>query len=544
VGHCYRCDSEIEPWLSGNQWFVAVDRLRGPAKAVVEDGRIRFSPQRWKRSYLDWLDNLRDWNISRQLWWGHRIPVWYCPNGHQFASVEDPEVCRECESAEIEQDPDVLDTWFSSQLWPFSTLGWPEQTPDLGFFYPTTALITGYEILYLWVARMIMSGLYLMGEIPFRTVVIHGLVRDAQGRKMSKSLGNVIDPLDMIERYGADALRFSVMRLANPEQQNIPLGEKAIEDGQHFANKIWNAARLVLSAYPGGPPELPAEDRRTPPERWLLSRHQACLEEVDAACEAYRFGDAARTLYRFLWTEYCDWALEIAKLRLYEGGEEERNDAANILAWVLERTMRTLHPFMPFVTEEIWQRLSVGESIVIAPWPEQHPEHRDHAAEREFGLAQDAVIEIRRWRKAFGLRDSEVVAGIHIRPRTEETARTVERFRAEISRLANVVVDSISDWVPSPEDVIPRVTPMADIYIPLGFTRDEEYLRAERASLLSRLEGLEDTIARSEAKLRNPGFLAKAAADIVAKERKRLAEAEEAAGAVRHQLERLSTLGE
>jgi valyl-tRNA synthetase len=395
VGHCYRCHTEIEPWISGKQWFVAVDRLKGPAKEAVADGRIRFAPDRWVKPYLAWMDNLRDWNISRQLWWGHRIPVWYCANGHQFASIEDPTSCAECGSMELEQDPDVLDTWFSSQLWPYSTLGWPEATKDLETFYPTTVLVTGYEILYLWVARMIMSGLYLVGDIPFENVVLHGLVRDAHGRKMSKSIGNVIDPLDMVDRFGADALRFSLARLATGGQQDIPLSEEAVEGGQHFANKIWNAGRLVLNAYEGGAPSLPPAERWTLTERWILSRNAACVEEVDAAVEDFRFSDAAQALQRFLWSEFCDWALELEKSRL-SGAPEQRADAASVLAWVLERSLRLLHPIMPFVTEEIWQRFDAGESIVVAPWPSADDAPRDAEAEEEFAFLQDVVTEIRR----------------------------------------------------------------------------------------------------------------------------------------------------
>jgi valyl-tRNA synthetase len=395
VGHCYRCHTEIEPWTSGKQWFVAVDRLKGPAKEVVEGGRVRFAPDRWAKPYIAWLDGLRDWNISRQLWWGHRIPVWYCANGHEVAAEEDPATCPECGSTELEQDPDVLDTWFSSQLWPYSTLGWPESTRDLEKFYPTTVLVTAYDILYLWVARMIMSAMYLVGEPPFENVVIHGIVRDVQGRKMGKSLGNVIDPLDMVDRYGADALRFSLARLATGGQQDIPLSEDAIEAGQHFANKVWNAGRLVLRAYPGGVPELTPRERWTLAERWIISRNAACVEEVDAALEDFRFSDAAQSLQRFVWSEYCDWALEIEKSRL-SGSEGERADAAAVLAWVLERTLRLLHPMMPFVTEEIWQRFDIGESIVVAQWPSVEGATRDADAENEFAFLQEVVTEIRR----------------------------------------------------------------------------------------------------------------------------------------------------
>ncbi|MGH2554989.1 MAG: valine--tRNA ligase, partial [Actinomycetota bacterium] len=447
VGHCYRCHTEVEPWLSGNQWFVAVDRLKGPAKQAALDGRIKFFPERWLNAYVQWLDGLRDWNISRQLWWGHRIPVWYCSTGHQFAALEDPDVCKECGSKDIEQDPDVLDTWFSSQLWPFSTLGWPDRTEDLQFFYPTSVLITGYDILYLWVARMVMSGMYFMGDVPFRHVVMTGLVRDAQGRKMSKSLGNIVDPLDVVKTHGADALRFALARQAGGAQ-DIPLSQEYIEAARRFANKIWNATRLVLSSWEGiGSPDLPPEDQWTLPDRWLLSRHQACLEEVDAALEQYRFSEASQALYRFFWSEFCDWGLEAAKSRLYAGTPEEREAAASVLAWILERSLRMLHPFMPFVTEETWQRFGVGESIMIAPWPEQIAGHRDAEAEKRFGFAEQVVSEIRRFRKSHGLKDSAPLP-VRILP-AEDQRGIIDAARPEIERLASVssleVLDETAD---------------------------------------------------------------------------------------------------
>ena len=286
VGHCYRCHSEIEPWIAGLQWFVKVSGLTGPANDVAEDGRLRFAPERWQRPYVAWLDNLRDWNISRQLWWGHRIPAWYCPDGHVTVAVTDPDACGECGTAEIHQDEDVLDTWFSSQLWPFSTLGWPDETRDLERFYPNAVLVTGYEILYLWVARMVMSGMFLVGDVPFRTAVIHGLVRDQQGRKMSKSLGNVIDPMEMIDRYGADALRFSLARAATGGQQDIPLAEEAIEGGRNFANKLWNASRLVLRALPRRRADPAA--RRTPHARRALAALSSPAMPQRGRCGARR----------------------------------------------------------------------------------------------------------------------------------------------------------------------------------------------------------------------------------------------------------------
>jgi valyl-tRNA synthetase len=463
-----------------------------------------------------WLEGLRDWNISRQLWWGHRIPVWYCADGHQFAAIEDPTSCAVCGSAAIEQDPDVLDTWFSSQLWPFSTLGWPDPTEDLATFYPTSVLVTGYEILYLWVARMIMSGLYLVGDVPFRQVVIHGLVRDRTGRKMSKSLGNVIDPLDMIEAYGADALRFALARMASPEQQNLPLAEEAIEAGRNFANKIWNAARLLLRAYPGGEPRLPPQDRRTVAERWLLSRHEACVAEVDAALERDEFAQAASVLHRFLWSELCDWGLEVEKGRL-DGPDEERADAAHLLAWVLERTLRLLHPIMPFVTEEIWQRFEAGESIVVAPWPERHPEHLDDEAERSFGLVQEVVTSVRRFRS-----DHRVPPGVKVDVRVRlpaEDRPTFEALGDRIRRLALIgSLDLVTDRASPPSPSARIDLSRGSVWIPLSGLFD---LEAEVARLRRDLDQLEGDLRRSEGKLANEGFATKASPSVVEAEREK-----------------------
>ncbi|HJP66329.1 MAG TPA: valine--tRNA ligase [Actinomycetota bacterium] len=531
VGHCYRCHAEIEPWLSGKQWFVAMDRLKVPAKDAALDGRIRFWPERWVNAYTQWLDGLRDWNISRQLWWGHRIPVWYCVNGHETAAVEDPAACATCGSAEIEQDPDVLDTWFSSQLWPFSTLGWPESTEDLAFFYPTSTLVTGYEILYLWVARMIMSGLYLAGDVPFRHAVIHGLVRDPQGRKMSKSLGNVIDPLDAIERFGADALRFGLTRQAT-DAQNIPFGEEHIDGGRRFANKLWNAARLALSGHEGRL-ELPAADALTLPERWLLSRHQACFEAVDTALETYQFAEAGQALYRFLWSEYCDWGLEVEKLALREGSPDERSRASAVLTWVLERSLRLLHPIMPFVTEEVWQRFDIGESIMVASWPEPHPGHRDPEAEDEFAFAEELVGAIRRFRKSHGLRDSlaltATVAG------SDWQRAVAEGLRPEIERLANASLEIRAD----PGDPAGSARLAADgaqVLIPLAGVLDPE---AERARLAKRIAEVQASAARSESKLGSEGFVAKAPPEVVEQERQRLVQARDEAAALAAQLDEL-----
>jgi valyl-tRNA synthetase len=534
VGHCYRCGSEIEPWLSANQWFVAVERLVGPAKEAAVSGRIRFFPERWLAPYTAWLDNLKDWNISRQLWWGHRVPVWYCPNEHQVASIEDPSTCPACGSADIEQDPDVLDTWFSSQLWPFSTLGWPDDTADLRFFHPTSVLVTGYEILYLWVARMIMSDLYLTGDIPFRHVVIHGLVRDERNRKMSKSLGNVIDPLEVIESYGADALRFALARLASSEQQNIPMSVRDAEAGRNFANKIWNAARLVLSAYEGGAPTLPPEERRTEVERWLLSRHEVCREVVDSALEEYRFDDAARALYRFLWSEYCDWGLEMEKPRLYEGTVEDRADAASLLAWTLERTLRLLHPIMPFVTEEVWRRFGIADSIVVSPWLDPHPEHRDPEAEGRLAFAEDVVTAIRTFRSVHGLSPGR---GLQARVRVDsDRGAILSDLDGEIKRLARLEALELTDEPPDSASAARLVVDGAEVVIPLAGVLDPS---AECERIRKRLREVDAGATRAKGKLNNEGFLTKAPGDVVLAERRKVASLEEERGVLEVQLAQL-----
>jgi len=537
VGHCYRCDSEIEPWLSGKQWFVAVDRLKGPAKQAALDGRVRFRPERWQRPYVQWLDNLRDWNISRQLWWGHQIPVWYCPNGHLFASVEDPTSCQECGDTDLEQDPDVLDTWFSSQLWPFSTLGWPEDTEDLRFYYPTSVLVTGYEILYLWVARMIMSGLHFMEDVPFRDVVITGLVRDRRGRPMHKSSGNVIDPLDMIGRYGADATRFALLWMATGGQ-DIPFNEDVVESGRRFANKIWNAARLVVQARDGDAFEaaLPADDVLALPDRWLVSRLEACRDEVDRTLETFQLSEAAHAIHRFIWSELCDWGLETAKPRLYDGSPEERRAAASVLAWVLERSLRLLHPIMPFVTEELWQRFGAGESIVVAPWPEPRPGDRDERAEADFGFAMELVTAVRRFRKAHGVRDSmSLRARVVASPAQRVTAKAL---RSEIERLAGLSTLDVAGEAPESVGTARLVADGAAVFIPLAGVLD---LDVERGRLERRLADVERLITRAASKLTNDDFVSKAPAAVVEQERARLDEATREQAALAEQLGELGT---
>jgi valyl-tRNA synthetase len=538
VGHCYRCHTEIEPWMSGLQWFVAVDRLKGPAIDAARNGRITFWPNRWRKAYVGWLEGLRDWNISRQLWWGHRIPAWYCPDGHVTVALEDPDACATCGSGQIEQDPDVLDTWFSSQLWPFSTLGWPDETEELGVFYPNAVLVTGYEILYLWVARMIMSGLSLAGDVPFRHVVIHGLVRDAHGRKMSKSLGNVIDPIAMIDEYGADALRFSLARLATGGQQDIPLAVESIQGGRNFANKIWNAARLVLQAFPGGEPLLPPDDRLAPPQRWLLARHQRCVAEVNGSLDRYEFAPAAQAIYRFFWSEFCDWALEMEKERLRSDDAGEREDAAHVLAWVLERTLRLLHPLMPFVSEEIWQRFGLGETIMKAPWPgpEGSADHERLGADTEavWPFVEELVTTVRRFRSEHGIPPKTQVE-LRLVERDGSVAGAVGGFEREVLRLAGA---SRISFVPAgdPSGCARLLVQGETVLVPVGDLID---LDAERERLGKRLGEAEAERARAEGKLANAGFRDKAPEDVVLAEKLKVERFEREAESLREQLAEL-----
>ncbi|HEX5937182.1 MAG TPA: valine--tRNA ligase [Actinomycetota bacterium] len=542
VAHCYRCHSEIEPWMSGLQWFVAVDGLKEPATKAAEDGSITFWPARWTKAYVSWLEGLRDWNISRQLWWGHRIPAWYCPDGHVTVAIEDPDACATCGSTEIQQDPDVLDTWFSSQLWPFSTLGWPDDTEDLRAFYPNAALVTGYEILYLWVARMIMSGISLAGDIPFRDVVIHGLIRDAHGRKMSKSLGNVIDPVEMIDRYGADAMRFSIVRLATGGQQDIPLSVDSIEGGRNFANKIWNAARLVLQTFPGGEPSLPPVDRLSAPQHWLLARHQRCVADVNGALDRFDFASAAQALYRFFWSEFCDWSLEMEKERLRSEDAREREDSANVLAWVLERTLRLLHPVMPFVTEEIWQRFGIGETIVRAPWPEAG-EHEDHAAlgagaEAAWPFVEEFVSSVRRVRSQYRISPRAILPVVFLEGPAERPAYEATRgwFSAEVMRLAGVPA-------PASEPPGPQAKGFVRILIggetALVFVGDLIDLDVERERVEGQLRTAREKVRVVSAKLGNQGFLSKAPAEVVASEKLKAEQLEREAVSLQEQLDEL-----
>jgi valyl-tRNA synthetase len=530
VGHCDRCGTEVEPWLS-EQWFLRMQPLVGPALDAVRDGRIRMEPPRFRKAYEEWMLGIRDWCISRQLWWGHRIPIWYCDDcGETFAALDDPIECHRCGKGSLRQDPDVLDTWFSSQLWPFSTLGWPDETPDLDYFYPTTLMCPGYEILYLWVARMITSGMYFLGEVPFREVFVHGIVRDFEGKKMSKSLGNVIDPLGMIEAYGADALRFSLAFAAVPGA-DTNASEDRVEGARNFANKLWNAARFVLLSVGDERPELDG-GALGPADRWILSRLDATIHEVERQLDVYNWSEALRALHRFAWSEYCDWYIELAKLQL-------DGDAANptkaVLVHCLDRTLRLLHPVMPFITEELWARLRPGAgSIMVAPWPEVEG-RADEEAEAVMARFEDLVRALRALRVEHGIeagRRMPVVIG---------AGRHVDEVRAlagGIVALAKLDDVEIADAL-TPARGQARTLTSAGIEaaVPLAEVVD---LDAERLRLRRRLDDASADIARSERKLNNPQFTSKAPPAVVDRERARLDEARAAVAKLEAQLQVLT----
>ena len=520
VGVCYRCKTVVEPLVS-KQWYVNVKPLARKAVAAVRTGRIRITPRGWTKTYYHWMKNIRPWCISRQLWWGHRIPAWYCErDGSVHVSRTDLTACPKCKGP-VRQDPDVLDTWFSSGLWPFSTLGWPDRTPELRTFYPTSLLVTGYDILFFWVARMAMLGLHVMGRVPFREVYIHTLVRDPEGQKMSKTKGNVVDPLILMDRYGTDALRFTLAGLAVPSVRDVRITDERIEASRNFANKLWNASRLVLSNLDGYDA---AAARRAAPglaDRWIESRLRAATVAVRAGLRAYRFNDAAATLYQFVWSELCDWYLEIAKLALYRAeSPAQRLRTQHTLVTVLETTLRLLHPFMPFITEELWQRLPhAGDSIMVAPYPKAG-RRRAAAAEREMEAVMAVVTAVRNIRGEMRIAPGTTLA-VTLRPAAAERA-LYEGQRALVEALgrARLTVDPAARRA---RDTALAVAGRAEVYVDLAGVVD---VAAERQRLDKEIKRAGEAVEFLRAKLARPEFVERAPAEIVAKERERLAEQE------------------
>jgi valyl-tRNA synthetase len=520
VGSCYRCDTVIEPLVS-LQWFVSMDSLAKPAVDAVVDGDIKFIPDRFIKTYLNWMENIKDWCISRQLWWGHRIPAYYCDDcGEIIVSLDKPEKCTKCKSTALKQDEDTLDTWFSSALWPFSTLGWPDETPELNYFYPTSVLITGYDIIFFWVARMIFSGLEYMGEKPFEHVMFTGLVRDELGRKMSKSLGNGIDPLDVIETYGTDALRYGVM-VGNATGNDLRLSEQKLQAGRNFANKIWNAARFVLMNF-DDEPDLSgiSNENFTDADKWILSRLNSTVREVTANLEKYEIGIALSKVYEFIWEEFCDWYIELVKPRLYDRDSEGRLEAQYVLNKVLCDSMKLLHPFMPFVTEEIYKSLiNNDESIMISKWPEYSDEMNYPEEEEALKFVMEAIRGIRNARAEMNVPPSRKARLIFVS--ADKSARDIAKdSTAYFMKLSNASEVEVQDNESNiPKGAVSVVMDRAALFMPLKDLLD---LEKEMRRLGVEANNLEKEIARAEGKLRNEKFTSKAPAALVESEKEKL----------------------
>lgn len=522
VGHCSRCNTTVEPMVS-KQWFVSMEPLAKPALEVVRDKSIEFVPERFTKTYTNWLESIRDWCISRQLWWGHRIPAWYCQEcGETIVTTETLTECPHCHG-KVEQDPDVLDTWFSSALWPFATMGWPENTEEVKHWYPTSVMVTGYDIIFFWVARMIFMGLEFKEEIPFKHVFIHGLVRDSQGRKMSKSLGNGINPLEVIEEYGADALRFTLVT-GNTPGNDMRFYMERVEANRNFANKIWNASKFVLMNLEGFDESfVPSAEDYTLADKWILEEYNKTVTNITNNLDKFELGEAASAVYDFIWNTYCDWYIELAKPRLYnkEGGRD-RQTAQYLLVSILRHMMELLHPFMPFVTEHIWQHLPhEGESIMVAPWPSTLSMEGFSSAAAHMNVMMDGIKGIRNMRAEMNVpmgKRSEVI----LVPATEELKDILETHGDYFHTLGWAEkVTVLSPNAPKPENATVTVVNGLEVYLLLkdliDADKEKERIAKEQATVLKE-------IARLEGKLNNQGFLAKAPEAVVAKEKEKLEE--------------------
>ena len=530
VGTCYRCGITVEPRVS-KQWFVKMEPLAKPAVEVVRNGEVKFVPERFDKTYFHWMENIKDWCISRQLWWGHRIPAYYCDDcGEVMVSAQEVHTCSKCGSNHVHQDPDTLDTWFSSALWPFSTLGYPDDTKELEYFYPTDTLVTGYDIIFFWVARMIFSGVEHMGQVPFHTVLIHGLVRDAQGRKMSKSLGNGIDPLLVIDQYGADALRFT-LATGNAPGNDMRFSDEKVKASRNFANKLWNAARFVLMylgndySYPGLPKDLAIEDK------WILSKVNTLAKEVTDNLERFELGIAVAKLYDFIWDVFCDWYIEIAKIRLQSGAGADTAKA--VLVYVLTDILKLLHPFMPFITEEIYQAIPHDtESIMISKWPEYDPTLSFADEEAQMEKIMDAIRAIRNRRAEMNIPPSKK-SKVYVETAFADVFAVGSEF---IKRLAYASDVEIADAFGDLGNTVTIVTNDAKIYIPLGDLVDFE---AEAKRLQKELAAAEEKLAFINKKLDNPGFVNKAPEKVVQQNRDEAAKLTEKIANLRSSLENL-----
>ena len=519
VGTCYRCHKDVEPIISA-QWFVKMKPLAEEAIRVVKDGETKFVPERFTKTYMNWMENVRDWCISRQLWWGHQIPAWTCECGHMTVSREDPTVCEKCGSSHITREEDVLDTWFSSALWPFETLGWPENTEDYNYFYPTDVLVTGYDIIFFWVARMIFSGCEHTKKPPFNTVLIHGLVRDNQGRKMSKSLGNGIDPLEMIEKYGCDALRMNMVT-GNSPGNDMRFYVERTEAMRNFANKLWNASRYVLmNLSDDAKCQLPAAEKLETADKWVLSKLNTLIAEVTENLEKYELGVAVQKIYDFIWDTYCDWYIEMTKARLFSDDADRKETAVSVLVYVLDQTLRLLHPFMPFITEEIWQAIPhEGDALIVAKWPEYSEELNFKADEALMESVMEAIRSIRNRRAEMNVPPSKKAA-LYVLTSKPDVFREGEGY---LLRLASADSVTILDAEPENLDgMVTCTTADAKLYIPMGQLVD---VAKELERVSKELEKARKNLASIQGKLANEKFISRAPEAVVNAEKEKAAKA-------------------
>ncbi len=513
VGHCYRCHSTVEPIVS-TQWFVKMEPLARPAINAVMDKKVKFIPERFTKTYYNWMENVKDWCISRQLWWGHRIPVWYCKDcGAEICSKTDPDVCPECGSANIYQDEDVLDTWFSSALWPFSTLGFPDDTSDLEYFYPTDLLVTGYDIIFFWVARMIFSGLEHMKKVPFRDVLMHGIVRDEQGRKMSKSLGNGVDPLQVIDKYGTDSLRFSLMLGVSPGN-DTRYSDAKVESCRNFMNKIWNASRFVIMNCEGVEIKDISSFRLAPADKWIISRLQSVIRDVTLSLNKYELGVACQILYDFMWSDFCDWYIELAKPVLKTDRQAEQ---ASVLVYVLDNALRLMHPFIPFITDEIYRNLPGTEgTIMLKEYPRYNSRLTYRRDAKAFTGIMEIIKEVRAVKTECGCPPSRKVSMYMV----TDSKRLVTANTDSILKLAGAKeIIYIADASAAPANCVTKVVSIGTIYIPMGDLVEKD---AELERLRGELEKVTSEIARADGKLNNQGFMNKAPKKLVDAEREKL----------------------
>jgi len=521
LGRCYRCQTIVEPYLSV-QWFVKTKPLAKPAILAVKEKRTRIIPEQWEKVYFEWMDSIRDWCISRQIWWGHRIPAWHCEDcGGITVDRGFPQRCKSCGSSNLKQDPDVLDTWFSSALWPFATLGWPQKTKELEVFYPTSVLVTGFDILFFWVARMMMMGLHFMGDVPFRDVYVHALVRDMEGQKMSKTRGNVIDPLEMIGKYGADSLRFALAILA-AQGRDIKLSEERIESARTFCNKLWNAARFcLLNLDEGVKGDIP--ERLTFPDKWILLKLNDTIKEVTQALEEYRFNDAALAIYHFTWHNFCDWYIELSKVQLSQRDDPQLcQNTQKVLLFVLERILKLLHPFMPFITEEIWQKIPhEGESIMVSAWPEELDLDEGLETRNRMERLMGVITAIRNIRGEMGVPPSKRIRAI-LRSEDHQILKELQGEADYIKNLALLRELDLWEGGEAPKASSTAITYGVEIYIPLSELVPEPEKELQR--LKKELKKVEEDIAFLSRKLQDPSFLQRAPKEVVQKEKEKLEE--------------------